>query len=191
MAVRSARPLQGFRAPARFGILAVCGLSVLAGFGFEYLSRRMAAPRMLFITVLAAIGLESGSAPMRLIEVPRREPDIYTFLKKSPATNTGSVVIEFPLESGFNSLYMFWSTRHWRPLVNGYSGYTPPDYAETMRRLRTFPDKASMARLAELNVRHILVHEAYYSQRERTKILLAIARSPDLIPAGQYPTGSG
>lgn len=178
--------LQGFRAPARFGILAVCALSVLAGFGFEYLKRRIAAPRMLFIVVLVAIGLEGGSAPLRLMEVPRREPDVYTFLKESPATNTASVVIEFPIDPGFNPLYMFWSTRHWRPLVNGYSGYTPRDYDETMRRLRTFPDKASIARLAELNVRHILVHEHYYTHRERTALLLAIARSPDLISVGEY-----
>jgi hypothetical protein len=179
-------PLQGFRAPARFGILAVCGLAVLAGVGFEYVKRRMAAPRVLLITVLVAIGLESGSAPLRLIEVPRREPDVYTFLKTSPATNTGSVVIEFPIEAGFNPLYMFWSTRHWRPLVNGYSGFTPRDYEETVTRLRTFPDKASIARLAELHVRYILVHEYYYTHSERTALLLAIARSPDLISVGEY-----
>jgi hypothetical protein len=179
-------PLQGFRAPARFAILAVCGLAVLAGFGFEYLKRRVAAPRMLFIVVLVAIGVEAGSAPLPLTEVPRLEPDVYTVLRKFLNTSDKSVVIEFPMNPGFNSLYMFWSTRHWHPLVNGYSGYASPDYEETVRRMRTFPDQASIARLRELNVRHVLVHEYYYTDRERRALILAIAHSPDLIPAGRY-----
>ena len=37
--------------------------------------------------------------------------------------------------------FMYWSTYHWNPLVNGYSGYQPPSYRETAERMRTFPDQ--------------------------------------------------
>jgi hypothetical protein len=178
--------LQGFRAPARFGILAVCSLAVLAGFGFAYLTRRLAASRAMFIAVLAAIGLECGSAPLRLMEVPRATPDVYTFLQKVPGKQDQSAVIELPMSSGFNVFYMFWSTRHWRPLVNGYSGYIPRDYDETVKRMKTFPDAASIARLRTLNVEYILVHEYYYGQQERTALILSMVRSRELIPVGRY-----
>ena len=180
------RPLRGFRAPARFGILAVCALSVLAGFGFQYLSRRLAAPRAVLIAALVAIAVEGGSAPLRLTPVQRTTPDVYTALDKFLDPQRRSAVIELPMASGFNVFYMFWSTRHWRPLVNGYSGYAPRDFEKTIQRMCTFPDPDSIARLRALNVGHILIHEAYYSERERTALMLATARSPDLIPAGRY-----
>jgi len=178
--------LHGFRAPARFAILAVCGLAVLAGFGFAYMKRRSTASSALFIAVVVAIGIECGSAPMRLIEVPRSTPDVYTFLRNLRDRQDGSAVIELPIASGFNVVYMFWSTRHWRPLVNGYSGYTPRDYDDTVKLMDTFPDEASIARLRALNVGHILVHEYYYAARERTALMSAMMQTHELIPAGRY-----
>ena len=61
--------VQNARAPARFAILACCGLAVLSGFGFQSLQRRLSGVqprRILLIATLVAIGLEYGSAPMRL-----------------------------------------------------------------------------------------------------------------------------
>ena len=49
-------------------------------------------------------------------------------------------MIEFPLVDWDLSVhYMYWSIHHWHPLVNGYSGYTPPDYYETRRLMRASP----------------------------------------------------
>jgi len=178
---------QGFRAPARFAVLFLCALAILGGFGFAYLKRRLAAPRLALIVVLVALGLESGAAPLRLTQVPRREPDLYTFIKKSShPTNSRPVIVELPMESGFNSLYMFWSTRHWHSLVNGYSGFIPRDYEETVKIMRTFPDDRSVARLRKYNVQRIVVHDSYYPERERAALMLAIAKRSDLIPAGKY-----
>lgn len=183
---RHLRPLSGFRAPARFGILAVAALSVLAGFGFQYLGRRAAAARALLIVVLVAIAVDSGSAPLRLTDVQRSTPFVYTALDTFLDPQHKSVVIELPMASGFNAVYMFWSTRHWRSLVNGYSGYAPRDFEETVKCLCRFPDEDSIARLQALGVGHVLIHEAYYPEKERTALMLATARTPDLIPVGRY-----
>jgi len=165
----------------------LCALAVLGGFGFVHLKRRLAAPRLALIAVLVAVGLESGAAPLRLMEVPRSEPDLYTFIKRaSDRTGSRPVMIELPMESGFNSLYMFWSTRHWHSLVNGYNGFIPRDYEETVKIMRTFPDDRSIARLRQHNVRRIVVHDSYYSERERAALMLAMAKRPDVIPAGKY-----
>jgi hypothetical protein len=179
-------PLRGFRAPARFGILAVCALAVLAGFGFRFLQRRVAAPRALLVAALVAIGVEGGSAPLRLTRVQRSPPDVYTVLDRFLEPERKSAVIELPMASGFNVVYMFWSSRHWRPLVNGYSGYAPRDFEETVKCMDKFPDAASMARLRALNVGYILLHGYYYPERERTALVLAAARSPDLVAVGKY-----
>jgi len=182
----------GFRAPARFGILACCALGVLAGFGFDVLQRAMPAGRLrgaLLVVALATIGIECGAAPLHLIEVPSPGADVYTFLRRAYP----SVVIELPIaEWDLSPQFMYWSTQHWNPIVNGYSGFQPPSYDETVRSMRTFPDDDAIARLRELGVRYILVHEFFYKAEERTDLMLKIAQRPELIPNGRYrgPVGS-
>jgi hypothetical protein len=179
-------PMQGFRAPARFAILAGSALAVLAGIGFMYLEERFSAPRVrrgVFIGVLVAIGLEYGSAPMHLEELPREVPDVYRFLRLLDR----AVVIELPIvDADLAPVYMYWSTHHWHPLVNGYSGFSPPDYAETLTRMRSFPDDRSIERLKNLNVRYIIVHESFYKPKEHTSLLVGLGQRADIAPVGKY-----
>jgi hypothetical protein len=184
--------LKGLRAPARFGVLACCALGVLAGFGFDVLQQRVPASRLrgaLLVVVLASIGIESGSSPLRLTEVASPAADVYTFLRRAYP----SVVIELPITDwNLTPEIMYWSTRHWNPLVNGYSGYEPPSYKETLERMRTFPDDAAIARLQELQVRYVLMHERFYTTADRTALMLKVAQRPELIPNGRYrgPVGN-
>lgn len=187
--------LQGFRAPARFAILACCGLGVLAGFGFQRLQHLASASRIrgiLLTSVLVAIGIESGSTPMRLISVPTAVPSVYRFLASARRTIGPSVVIELPLDDPDPSpVYMFWSTRHWNPLVNGYSGFKPRAYRETVARMRTFPDDAAFAQLRKLDVRYILVHESFYPPKQYAAVMLRLARRSDVISVGRFHDWAG
>ena len=81
---------------------------------------------------------------------------------------------------------MYRSIFHWRPLLNGYSGYYPRDYVLTMGRMMSFPDEGSMARLRAHHVRYIVVHKAFYTPEEYTRVLLRIASRPDIRPWGTY-----
>jgi hypothetical protein len=190
--------LQGFRAPSRFAILACCCLAVVAGIGFETLQRlahssgnlsdkarsaKVGAQNAWLVGVLVLIGIECGSAPMRLMNVPTQVPDVYKFLR----TARQSVVVELPIiDWDFAPQYMFWSIFHWQPLVNGYSGYVPGSYTGTLARMRTFPDENAIARLKELNVRYILVHETFYRAEDRTSLMMQLAQRPDMVWAGKY-----
>jgi hypothetical protein len=175
---------RGFRAPARFAILACCAMSVLAGFGYLVLQRLVAAHamrRFALVAVLAAIGVECGAAPLVLAAQPTAVPPVYRFLQGVDR----SVIIEFPI-GDYEPTFMFWSTYHWHSLVNGYSGYRPEDVVETMASMQTFPDADAIARLVQLNVRYILVHQAFYQPREYADLMSAIVRQPALTPAGHY-----
>jgi len=180
--------LGGFRAPARFSILACCALAVLAGLGFSRLQKIAATPmwqRVVFVTVLVAVGIEYGSLPMYLRDVPSGVPDVYKFLN----TLDQSVVLELP--EGLSHEYIYWSTTHWHPLVNGFSGYVPPDYVETMKLMSTFPDDKSIARLRRLDVRHIVVHQSFYPSRSYTALMLRILERSELVPHGRYRDWQG
>jgi hypothetical protein len=184
-------PMQGFRAPARFAILAGCALAVLAGLGFEYLQERFSASRLgrgMLVGVLVAVGLECGSAPMRLEELPRQVPDVYRFLRVLDR----AVIIELPLvDWDLAPVYMYWSTQHWHQLVNGYSGFSPPDYAETLTRMQHFPDERSIQRLKSLNVRYIVVHETFYRPKDHAALLLRLGQRLEISPIGKFRDWTG
>ena len=175
--------LGGFRAPARFSILACCSLAVLAGLGFSSLQERASQVRVrsaLLIAVLVAVGIECGSMPMYLKDVPGAVPDVYKFLK----TLDRSVVLELPEE--LSPYYMYWSTTHWDPLVNGFSGNMPPDYVETITLMQTFPDDEAIARLRLLDVRYVLVHQSFYTPKNYTALMLRVLRRSDLVSHGRF-----
>ena len=175
---------RGFRAPARFAILACCAMSVLAGFGYQFLQRVLAARpagRFLLTAVLVVVVMESGSSPLELAAQPTDVPPVYRYLR----TVAPSVILELPAEN-YEPTYMFWSTYHWHWLVNGYSGYTPGDHFDTATQMRTFPDDESLARLRELGVRYVLVHQALYQPADFADLMGAVAERPELIPTGRY-----
>ena len=59
--------------------------------------------------------------------------------------------------------YAFASIGHWYPLVNGYSGYYPREYSQTVIRMENFPDDRSIAQLRNIGVRYLIFHPHRYT----------------------------
>src|SRR5262249_20643928 len=143
-----------------------CALAVVSAFGALRVQAWASSSRIRHLvlpTIVILLTLESASAPLRLEVVPRGVPEVYRTVR---ALGPG-VMLELPTPErgqypGADAMYTFWSVTHWNPLVNGYSGYIPASYQETLRRLATFPDDRSISRLGDLHVRYIVVHEFFY-----------------------------
>jgi hypothetical protein len=153
-------PLQAIRAVVRFGYLGIFAVAVLAGFGLSDLRRRWATRAWLpaatgLIVVLAA--LEPLAAPL-FFRASDPVPAIYAL----PGSDPRAVVAELPLPSPravfANGAYMLNSTRHWRPMLNGYSGFVPGSYREHAAQLAAFPDAAAIEALRQAGVTHVFVH---------------------------------
>ena len=182
--------LQGLRAPARFAVFVLAGVSLLAALGWERVvtstrSRGIATPLAAALAV-AIVGVEYLSPQTQLSRFDM-DPSVYRFLRSQPA----GVVVELPVpdETGVGALdvdYMFWSTRHWHQLLNGYSGYYPASYQRTLDRLNRLPDPDSLSLLRERGVRHILVHITYLDEKRDKNLLSALAAEPALRWVGSY-----
>jgi hypothetical protein len=87
-------------------------------------------------------------------------PSIYRALALEPR----AVVVEYPMASPLaaftNAPYMLYSTRHWKRMVNGYSGFVPESYRRNWERTHRFPEPAALTALIELGVTHVVVHTA-------------------------------
>lgn len=86
---------------------------------------------------------------------------------------------------------MYYATRHWQPLVNGYSGFAPPSYLELLDRLRSFPDEGSIAYLRARGVRYLLVHSPFYIRGNFDQDISLLKARNDLEPAGRFAWRDG
>ena len=189
--------LQGFRALARFAAIASCSLAVLVAYGTQaLLALRVTQVRRSWViaaltTLLIA---DYTNHPINLTPGdPVTPPDAYKMLRRAES----GTVLELPLPRldqlpGNEPLYEAWSIWHWKPLINGYSGYYPRDYLDTVFRMQTFPDADSIARLRAHNVRYVIVHRAFYDHENYTRLMLSLAVRPAFKPWGAFkdPVGT-
>ena len=122
--------LPGFsslRVPARFWMMSVLCLSVLAGMIFAELSRRSSRGRV-WIAAIVSIAILSDGWVSAFPLVP--VPPAWAVELCADATSSPGGIVEIPL--GYvpdDTAAMYRSMRHRRPVVNGYSGYFPPHYS--------------------------------------------------------------
>ena len=155
-------PYRGLRAPARGSILLFLALAALVAFGWARITRDRSRKAVAIATVvMAALLLAEYRTRMDAwLTLPGQPSDVYRWLAAQPR----SVVAEVPfaradsLHSISDGLYMFNSTWHWQPIVNGYSGFFPNTFLELALNTERFPDDVSIAYLKRRGVDLIVVH---------------------------------
>jgi len=142
----------GLRVPARFAMLASCCLSVAAGLAVARLDRLAGRGfPAIVIASLAGLAFDGAMVPMQLGVPPAR-----TLL---PAID--SAVLELPADDiRVNLAAMYRAIGHRRPLVNGYSGYTPPHYRILSMALRR-GDASPLLVLAAGRALTVVVNDQY------------------------------
>lgn len=179
--------LKGIRVVSRFGWLTLLTLPVLAGFTLAAWRARLSPRNGLAVALVAAalVTVEALRAPMGFT-VYEGIPKIYDRV----AAIDDLVLLELPLpprdriyDNGPSVLYSAW---HLKPLVNGYSGYTPNSYETHVRMLAGFPAPPSLASLRAIGVTHVLVHKRRVSRGLQTVYaeapgLRMVAEEPDQV----------
>lgn len=164
---------QSFRVMARFDVLVMLSVAVLAGAGAKHLMqqhRRWVALSVIMLIVL----FEYAPIPSNIAEIKRPEqhfpfdqhsysfhttkieiPSVYSWLAEQEGD---FVVVEYPLvtapskEEIVHYRYQFYQRIHKKRLING----APMGVTDAIRDLS---DPATTDRLRELGVRYLIVHE--------------------------------
>jgi len=192
---RTLPPLRALRVPARFAMLVGLSLAVLTGYGMARLcrGRSMVAQALMVVAASTSVTLESRNRPLDLSELPNPRPQVYTWLAQQPP----QIICEYPvgqLEGRVgpqDPTYMFYSTRHWQPMLNGYSGFSPPSYNELLDRLGAFPDDRSVDYLRQRGVTLLLVHSAFYIKGNFAADVNRLRRRTDLEWVGEFRGPAG
>jgi hypothetical protein len=174
-------PLQGIRAAARFGIWYLLAVAVFAGMAVAWLERRVRPALVPWIATLfvAGVTIENLMAPIQTTPF-HGVPAVYDVLARDP---DAGLLVEFPFyppDAMFqNGEYVLNATAHWRPIANGYSGFTPMSYRERSKTLWFFPDQEAVDTLLILGATHAMVHlEKFLDQAP--SVILALDRQPRL-----------
>jgi hypothetical protein len=169
---------EGLRAPSRFVIMVVFSLCVLAGFGLNtMLAKIKRAKAKVLITVIASLLIlfEYASVPIKMAPIPtgKNIPLVYQWLSKQKGEFP---ILELPLpnipeEVWRETIRVYYSTYHWKKLVNGYSGYFPPDYDFLYQKgIKGFPSEDSVGLLQKLGIKYLIIHFDEYENQDQERI---------------------
>jgi hypothetical protein len=86
----------------------------------------------------------------------------------------------YPPDAAFeNGEFVLNAAGHWRPIKNGYSGFTPMSYRDRARTLWFFPDQEAVDTLTRLGATHAMVHLERFGS-EAPSVIRALERQPAL-----------
>jgi hypothetical protein len=192
------------RVPARYAMIAAVYLSLLGGIGAAWLLRWAAggrAARPLAIAVAIVFLVEAAFAPLLvnqtwgeagMIPPPRVEPasSAPAVYQRLGLAAGDAVVAEFPFgDPAWELRYVYYSTVHWKRLVNGYSGGFPQGYkmrVARLQRVNQFPIEAWQTLIAA-DTTHVIVHEAALPAAEAA-MLHAWLRGRGAVEIGRFAT---
>jgi hypothetical protein len=156
---------RSIRVPARWAMIAILGLALLAGLGARNIAQALAArrrhlrPALVYLVLCSLLLLESRSAPLQLYS-GEVDPDAVTlYLQKTPMR--GGIA---HLPSGVmasNHRYVLRKADHRRPLITAFSGFVTPTVKEieSLSQSRPIPDRF-FDLLEEIPASYLVVHDS-------------------------------
>jgi hypothetical protein len=179
------------RVPARFAAVGLCALSVLVAFGAASLFTSIARPRAraVVFAVLALLMLAEYSTGIALERVRQDRAAVYRWL----ATQPRGPVAELPMPEllrgmpGRDPEREFFSTSHWQPLINGYSGYYPIAYNRLLIYVSVFPRGGWIDILIGRRAKYLVIHETELTPPDLKTALERLEAHPGVERIGRFP----
>ena len=153
--------MEAIRAAARFSVLALLAISVLAALGIRFLEVRLPVrlkPDTTYATTtilaIALIALEFLNGSIAYPQPPRLVSEAGRWLAAQPGS---SAVICLPMGiDKTNTPCMLQSLEHWRPIMNGYSGIRPPFFPAVVEVMSQMPSADALLALHDLGVEYVV-----------------------------------
>jgi hypothetical protein len=186
---------QMIRVTSRAGVYLALPLAVLAAKGLGALRLRALPTAVLTCAALAETLIAPIPMPewTKIIDTRREPPPVYRWLAGQPGRPP---VVQLPMLDVYGlerrpryheSVYMVYSTLHWKPLVNGYAGIEPARYVRLRELARGFPSRELLDALREIGVRYVVLHRGGYGPLQWPRVESALpAFREELVPAASF-----
>ena len=156
------------RSPERFATLAMLGIGISCAYALAELlnaSRRKWLATLLAAGAIVLVSFEfwPGFSSYRTLPSRKQMPEVYQWLSKVPGETP---ILELPMghfwSRPLGAKYAFYSTSHWKPIVNGLGRCWPPDVLALEEDVREFPSQRALAAVARVGVRYVIIHVDRY-----------------------------
>jgi hypothetical protein len=204
-AVILASPMRFFRAPWRFAVVLGFGTALLAAAALEVARARTRKPVFTALAVVAglavALDLGIGQFMMTMDEIAPIAVDrpVYDEIGAYAKAHGGGAMLELPLidwhartrapdgrrfvpHASLEPDAMLGSTRHWLPILNGHTGYSPPHRTTLLHTIERLPSAEALGDIVDMtHVRWLVLRPADYWQVLETRgwVLAEIEREPE------------
>jgi hypothetical protein len=167
----------GLRVPARFALVAMLGIAGLVAIGVDAITDHLSrGARPVFCALIAAAMLFESF----VVDFPGGRPQVQSIppIYRTPQVRAARSLVSLPEYQGterwfLGANYFYYSTAHWRPIVNGFGRTEPPGHADTVESLHAFPGGA--ARLRALGVQYVIVHADHFPNGGADVVAAAVA----------------
>lgn len=188
-------PYKALRVAARFGMVTLTVLALLAAIGCGTLARTLGQRRgatALATLLLLLMGVEY-LANVTVRRLPRSAPPIYAFLGTLPPTVLAHAPMPRPINlPGFDADFLYFAQYHRHQIVNGNSGFYPPSYLKLIATARDLRLGRSTATLKDAGVEFLMVHERYYDTPAAfAEATFALEQRNDVVPVGTFRDEDG
>lgn len=157
-------PIRFLRTVSRYSTVVFLMISILASYGLAAFIMNVKGSlfRSIIYTLLFVIlVIEYAPQPRfdRFSDMTTT-PDVY---KKIKNDSTIKAIVEFPIdvEPFTTTKYIYYAGIHFKPIVNGYSGYEPPSYSQYKNLLKTPLNQFTVGVLLQLGITDILCNPEY------------------------------
>jgi len=201
--------LDGLRVPTRVYPYVSFALVFFAARGLDGLARGLRARRGVLVAALTLAVIWELRDGMKWHRWPP-QGEIPPLFHRIAQVAEVEAVLHLPIpDPPFEAHYMYYSTAHWRPIANGFSGYEPATYVELKRRMRgeELFEPSTLDYLTGLGITHVAVHPFLFrmpgerrrivrwvrhfgaGDRGRLREVLAVDRDRlyEIVPAGAGP----
>jgi len=169
---------KGLRVANRFHIMVMFSLAILAAYGIKKIFWFFKKKRKYFIisVLIILLLIEYWSAPIHFVKIPKKEkiPEVYKSLRELEENVS---IIELPIlfaqpkHTHIESLRMYYSTFHWKRMVNGRSSFFPPLYIEISRRWNKYHNQQFVNDLKMLDVDYMIIHAHLINKKKMNLII--------------------
>ena len=114
------------------------------------------------LALVAVFEMPPSRAPIQPLPPLNMELGWLTWIEENTAPDDVLAFLPFPRgrsvqDYSATSQWLYWQQRHWRPMVNGYSGFFPSRFRRLKEAMESFPSERSLVALKEIGVRYCLV----------------------------------
>lgn len=157
-------PIRFIRVTGRFATIVFLFVGILSGFGFarilnKFKNRNVA---VLFTAVISVFILAEYYPHHNFFSYAdvSKTPAVYTQVKNDPSVKA---ILELPIDVGpfETTKYVYYAGIHFKPIVNGYSGFEPKDYNFNKHLFEYRINDIGLVKLQEIGVTHIIVNPTY------------------------------